>query len=86
MDDIQIKVKVLEINGRLLEYEQQKVILSAKQQELNHLANMLNLEFNKTKDDILENLKKEMDRTPDDQHQPYYSLIHYVNKKKIYQI
>ena len=60
MDDIQIKVKVLEINGRLLEYEQQKVILSAKQQELNSLANMLNLEFNKTKDDILENLKKEM--------------------------
>jgi len=86
MDDIQIKVKVLEINGRLLEYEQQKVILSAKQQELNSLANMLNLEFNKTKDDILENLKKEMDRTPEDQHQPYYALIHYVNKKNIYQI
>ena len=86
MDDIQIKVKVLEINGRLLEYEQQKVILSAKQQELNSLANMLNLEFNKTKDDILENLKKEMDRTPDDQHQPYYALIQYVNKKNIYQI
>ena len=86
MDDIQIKVKVLEINGRLLEYEQQKVILSAKQQELNHLANMLNLEFNKTKDDILENLKKEMDRTPEDQHQPYYALIQYVTKKNIYQI
>jgi len=86
MDDIQIKVKVLEINGRLLEYEQQKVILSAKQQELNHLANMLNLEFNKTKDDILENLKKEMDRTPDDQHQPYYALLQYVTKKNIYQI
>jgi hypothetical protein len=86
MDDIQIKVKVLEINGRLLEYEQQKVLLSAKQQELNHLANLLNLEFNKTKDDILENLKKEMDRTPDDQHQPYYALIQYVSKKNIYQI
>jgi hypothetical protein len=86
MDDIQIKVKVLEINGRLLEYEQQKVILSAKQQELNSLANMLNLEFNKTKDDILENLKKEMDRTPEDQHQPYYALLQYVTKKNIYQI
>lgn len=86
MDDIQIKVKVLEINGRLLEYEQQKVILSAKQQELNSLANMLNLEFNKTKDDILENLKKEMDCTSDDQHQPYYALIQYVSKKNIYQI
>jgi hypothetical protein len=47
---------------------------------------MLNLEFNKTKDDILENLKKEMDRTPDDQHQPYYALIQYVSKKNIYQI
>jgi len=86
MDDIQIKVKVLEINGRLLEYEQQKVLLSTKQNELNCLTNMLNLEFNKTKDDILENLKKEMDRTPDDQHQPYYALIQYVSKKNIYQI
>jgi len=86
MDDIQIKVKVLEINGRLLQYEQQKVVLIAKQQELNNLTNMLNMEFNKTKDDILECLKKEMDRIPDDQHQPYYALIQYVNKKNIYQI
>ena len=86
MDDIQIKVRVLEINGRLLEYEQQKVILMTKQQELNSLTNMLNMEFNKTKDDILENLKKEMDRTPDDQHQPYYALIQYVSKKNIYQL
>jgi phosphoenolpyruvate carboxylase len=86
MDDIQIKVRVLEINGRLLEYEQQKVILMTKQQELNNLTNMLNMEFNKTKDDILENLKKEMDRTPDDQHQPYYALIQYVSKKNIYQL
>lgn len=86
MEDIEIKVKVLEINGRLLEYEQQKVLLSTKQNELNCLTNQLSLEFNKIKNDILENLKKEMDCIPDDQHSPYYALMSYVNKKNIYNV
>ena len=86
MDEIQIKVKVLEINAKLLEYEQKKVVLNTKQNKLNCLTNQLSLEFNKTKDAILENLKKEMDDIPDDQHSPYYALISYVNKKNIYQV
>ena len=86
MDIIQIKVKVLEINAKLLEYEQQKVVLNTKQNELNCLTNQLSLEFNKTKDAILENLKKEMDDIPDNQHSQYYALISYVNKKNIYQV
>ena len=83
MEDIQVEYKVLSMNGDLLRFEQRKVLLDAKMNEVKALLNSLYIEYETKKEYMLESLKKEMDTKPDHEHQPYYALIAYLNKKKL---
>ena len=83
MDEMNLEYKVLSISGDFLRFEQRKVILDAKMNEVKALLNSLHIEYDTKKEFILNSLKNEMDSKPDNEHQPYYALIQFVNKKKL---
>jgi len=84
MNENEIEKRILEINEKLAKFEYRKFLLNVKQQELNTLTNIFNIELKIEKDEIITNLKKEMNGLQYEEKNWIIRLIDYIEKKNIF--
>ena len=84
MNENEIEKRILEINEKLAKFECRKFLLNVKQQELNTLTNIFNIELKIEKDEIITNLKKEMNGLQYEEKNWIIRLIDYIEKKNIF--
>ena len=83
MNENEIEKRVLEINEKFAKFEHRKFLLNVKQQELKRLTNEFNIELKIEKDEIITNLKKEMNELEYNERNWIIRLINYVERKNI---
>jgi|LakMenE01Jun11ns_1017448.scaffolds.fasta_scaffold9884129_3 hypothetical protein len=84
MNENEIEKRILEINEKLAKFEYRKFLLNVKQQELNTLTNIFNIELKIEKDEIITNLKKEINGLQYEEKNWIIRLIDYIEKKNIF--
>jgi len=84
MNENEIEKRILEVNERFGKFEHRKFLLNVKQQELNRSTNEFNIELKIEKDEMITNLKKEMNGLEYDERNWIIRLINYVEKKNIF--